>query len=97
MVKIVCFILFNFYHNKKKSIFFFLKRDFSGGPVIKTPCFQCRGPGFDPWSGKYIPHAQVRVYVPQPKKKKKKKKPNAAKINKFFLKELLINMGDKAF
>ena len=39
--------------------------------VAKTPCFQCRGPGFDPWSGKYIPHAQVRVYVPQPKKKKK--------------------------
>ena len=22
-----------------------------GGPVVKTPCFQCRGCGFDPWSG----------------------------------------------
>ena len=25
--------------------------DFPGGPVAKTPCSQCRGPGFDPWSG----------------------------------------------
>ena len=23
-------------------------RDFSGGPVVKTPCFQCRGCGFEP-------------------------------------------------
>ena len=26
-------------------------KDFPGGPVVKTPCSQCRGPGFDPWSG----------------------------------------------
>ena len=25
--------------------------DFPGGPVAKTPCSQCRGPGFDPWLG----------------------------------------------
>ena len=25
--------------------------DFLGGPLAKTPHFQCRGPGFDPWSG----------------------------------------------
>ena len=25
--------------------------DFPGGPVVKTPHSQCRGPGFDPWSG----------------------------------------------
>ena len=25
--------------------------DSPGGPVVKTPCFQCRGCGFDPWSG----------------------------------------------
>ena len=30
--------------------------DFPGGPVVKTPSSQCRGHGFDPWSGK-IPHA----------------------------------------
>ena len=26
-------------------------RDFPGGAVDKTPCSQCRGPGFNPWSG----------------------------------------------
>ena len=25
--------------------------DFPGGAVVKTPCSQYRGPGFDPWSG----------------------------------------------
>ena len=25
--------------------------DFPGGPVVKTPCFHCRGHGFNPWSG----------------------------------------------
>ena len=25
--------------------------DFPGGPGAKTPCSQCRGPGFDFWSG----------------------------------------------
>ena len=24
------------------------KKDFPGSPVVKTPCFQCRGAGFDP-------------------------------------------------
>ena len=27
-------------------------RDFPGGPVVKTMGSQCRGPRFDPWSGK---------------------------------------------
>ena len=27
-----------------------LHRDFAGSPVTKTPCSQCRGPGFSPWS-----------------------------------------------
>ena len=26
-------------------------RDFPGGPVVKTPCFHCRGHEFNPWSG----------------------------------------------
>ena len=26
-------------------------RDFPGVPVVKTPCSQCRGHGFDPWLG----------------------------------------------
>ena len=25
--------------------------DFPDGPVVKTPCFQCRGRRFDPCSG----------------------------------------------
>ena len=32
-------------------------RDFLGGPVAKTPNFQCRGPGFSLLSGNWIPHA----------------------------------------
>ena len=27
--------------------------DFPGGPVARTLCSQCRGPGFDPWSRNY--------------------------------------------
>ena len=34
--------------------------DFPGGPVAKTPSSQCGGPGFNPWSGNYIPHATTR-------------------------------------
>ena len=34
--------------------------DFPGGPVAKTPHSQCRGPGFDPWSGIQIPHATTK-------------------------------------
>ena len=30
-----------------------INRDFPGGPVVKTPNSQCRGPGFDPRSGNY--------------------------------------------
>ena len=26
-------------------------RNFSEGPVVRTPHFHCRGAGFDPWSG----------------------------------------------
>ena len=27
------------------------RRDFPGGPVVRTPRFHCRGSGFNPWSG----------------------------------------------
>ena len=30
--------------------------DFPGGPVVKIPCFQCRGHRFHSWSGNKIPH-----------------------------------------
>ena len=33
---------------------------FPGGPVSKTLHSQCRGPGFDPWSGNWIPRAATK-------------------------------------
>ena len=36
----------------KRGIKINILRDFPGGPVAKTLCFQCRGPGFQLWSGK---------------------------------------------
>ena len=35
-------------------------RDFPGGPVAKTLPSQCRGPGFNPWSGNQVPHAAIQ-------------------------------------
>ena len=35
-------------------------QDFLGGPVAETPCCRRRGPGFDPWSGNWIPHAATK-------------------------------------
>ena len=37
--------LFIIVNNRKQS------GDLPGGTVVKTPCSQGRGPGFDPWSG----------------------------------------------
>ena len=34
--------------------------NFPGGPVAKTLHSQCRGPGFDPWSGDKIPHVTTK-------------------------------------
>ena len=31
------------------------KNDFTGSPVVKTLCFQCRGPWLDPWLGNKDP------------------------------------------
>ena len=44
-------------------------RDFPGGPVVKTPCSQCRGHGFDPWSGNEDP----TCHTAWPKKRKQKR------------------------
>ena len=35
--------------------------NFSDGPVAKTLCSQCRGPGFNPWLGNKIPHAAIKT------------------------------------
>ena len=52
----VLLFFFFFQIRKIKDIFMdnyskMLSRYFSGDAVDKTPCSQCRGPGFDPWSG----------------------------------------------
>ena len=36
-------------------------RDFPGGPVAKTPCSQCRRPGFNPCSGNLILHVTTKM------------------------------------
>ena len=41
----------------------FKGKDFPGGLVAKTPCSQCKGPGFDPWFGTRSHLPQLRVYM----------------------------------
>ena len=52
-------------HQKYKIVWSYIKisiyRDFPGGPGAKTPCSQCRGPGFSPWSGNQIPHTTTKT------------------------------------
>ena len=43
--------------------------------MVKTPCFHCRGHGFDPWLGTNIPHAT------QHSQKKEKKNQVMEKYN----------------
>jgi len=37
-------------------------RDLPGDPVAKTPCSQCKGPGFHSWSGTR-PHVQQLEFL----------------------------------
>ena len=48
--------------------------EFPGGPVVGTPHFHCRGPGFDPWWEKLRSH--MLCGMAWPKKKKEKRKEN---------------------
>ena len=53
-----------------------LKREFPGGPVVKTLCFRCRGTGSIPGQGTEIPqtvqdthtHTHTNVYYIQTEK-----------------------------
>ena len=49
--------------------------DFRGSPVVKTPCFHCRGYGLDPWSGNQDPtcHTAWPKKNPQTSKQTKNK------------------------
>ena len=42
--------------------------NFPGGPVVKSPVFQCRGCGFNPWSGNSDPTCHV-VWIKNKKRK----------------------------
>ena len=57
-------------------------RDFPGGPVAKTPCFQSRGPGSIPGQGTRSHMLELRVHMPQlkiPHATWKQLRPEAAK------------------
>ena len=71
----MCLQLFN-WSNKNKDLFI-NKMHFLGGPLVKTPCLQCRRHGFDPWSGNYGPTCcteQLKEFFFFKEKKKWKKK-----------------------
>ena len=61
---------------KEKDLKVFAKGDFPHDQVAKTSYSQCRGPGFNPWSGKYTTHVTAksshtstrRSHTPQLKK-----------------------------
>ena len=42
-----------------------VRGEFPGGPVVRTLCFHCWGPGFNPWSGSW----DLASCVVRPKKK----------------------------
>ena len=50
--------------SSKQALFILFKiqrnRDFPGGLLGKTPCSQCKGSRFHPWSGNKIPHASTK-------------------------------------
>ena len=44
--------------------------EFPGGPLVRTLCFHCQGPRFNPWLGNKDP----RSHSVQPKKKKERER-----------------------
>ena len=48
------------YFHKTFWLYNFLKsyfEEFLGSPLVRTLCFHCQGPRFDPWWGTKIPRA----------------------------------------
>uniref|UniRef100_A0A4W2I0J8 Apolipoprotein E n=1 Tax=Bos indicus x Bos taurus TaxID=30522 RepID=A0A4W2I0J8_BOBOX len=45
-----------------------LSREFPGGPVVRTPCFHCHGPGCNPWLGTKILQYVAKKLRPLSKK-----------------------------
>ena len=67
-------------------------KDFPGSPVAKTLCSQHRGCRFYLWSGNWIPHATVRVHIPQLKILHASMKTWCSQINKYFKKYMWSNL-----
>ena len=42
--------------------------DHPGGPVVKTPCFHCRGHRFSSWEGNFTSHMLLAVVKKKTKK-----------------------------
>ena len=62
-------------------MFVTLKRDlgdFLGGPVGKTPCYQCKGPGFDPssWTRSHMNATSKTQHSQNELTLKKRERPN---------------------
>lgn len=54
-VYLVLFQVLNSKDGRQERVIHSAGWDFPGGPMIRTPCFQWRGPGFHPWMGKKDP------------------------------------------
>ena len=67
MIHDSCIFLYLCYTSMKSSVKKEKKRDVPGGPVVKIPCFQCRGHRFNPLMGNEDPQ---RSYIVQPPKEK---------------------------
>ena len=61
-----CIFLYLCYTSMKSSVKKEKKRDFPGGPVVKIPCFHCRGHRFNPLMGNEDP----TYHIVQPPKEK---------------------------
>ena len=88
-IKGFVFVKFTFGNNISDSNKWTLKyyaRDFPGGPVVRTPRFQCRGHGFQPGSGNKDPTCCVA--------KKKKKKKNMLHNVSFLHRSIRCVLGD---
>ena len=58
----IVFLCFHSY--ERKIVIVKIIKNFPGGPVVNTPCFQYKGHSFDPWSVK----KDLKVPVVWPKK-----------------------------
>ena len=64
------FIIWSHFRHRGHKTKYYHKRDFPGGPVVRTPLFHGRGHGLDPWSGKFHMLCSVTKKKNFPKKKK---------------------------